>query len=55
LQSNNLDKSAKTALASCLAFLSQKYPDLSTLIEYWPKLPEAVKQEIRALAKFHGG
>jgi hypothetical protein len=34
-----------------LAFLSQKYPDLTNLVAAWPHLPEPIKAAIRALLK----
>jgi hypothetical protein len=36
-------------LASCLALLSQKDPDLSMVIEHWPDLPGHIKAAIKAL------
>jgi hypothetical protein len=36
-------------LASCLAFLSQKDPVLSMVVERWPNLPEHIKAAVKAL------
>jgi hypothetical protein len=38
-------------LASCLAFLSQKSPDLALLLERWDALPEAVRAGIVAMVR----
>jgi hypothetical protein len=36
-------------LASCLALLTPKYPDLALLIRHWEALPEPIKTAIMAL------
>ena len=36
----------ETRLASCLAFLTEKYPDLTPVIDAWPDLPDAIKEAI---------
>ena len=36
-------------LASCLAFLAEKSPDLAMVIKAWPELPEAVRKGILAM------
>jgi hypothetical protein len=38
-------------LASCLAFLNRKSPDLAMLVERWDALPEAVRAGIVAMVK----
>jgi hypothetical protein len=38
-------------LASCLALLTQKYPDLSLLVGTWEMIPTPIKNAIMALAK----
>jgi hypothetical protein len=42
-------------LASCLALLAQKSPDLALVVEHWDNLPEAVRAGIVALVKAAGG
>ncbi len=41
-------------LASCLAFLSAKSPDLALLVERWDALPDGLKAAILALANVAG-
>ena len=41
----------ENVLASCLAFLSEKMPDLACVIEAWDGLPEAVRAGILAMVK----
>jgi hypothetical protein len=36
-------------LASCLALLAGKDPDLARVVEYWPNLPEHIRLAIKAL------
>ena len=38
-------------MASCLAFLAEKMPDLAAVVEAWDRLPEAVKAGILAMVK----
>jgi hypothetical protein len=38
-------------LASCLALLAEKYPDLAAVVEVWPNLPENIKTAIKALVE----
>jgi hypothetical protein len=38
-------------LASCLAFLSQKSPDLAMVIEHWDSLPDAIRAGIAAMVR----
>jgi hypothetical protein len=38
-------------LASCLALLARKSPDLALLVERWDTLPEAVRAGIVAMVK----
>jgi predicted ATPase len=38
-------------LASCLALLTQKSPDLALLVESWDQLPDAVRAGIVAMVK----
>ena len=38
-------------LASCLALLNQKSPDLAMIVECWDLLPEAVKAGILAMVE----
>jgi hypothetical protein len=41
-------------LASCLALLAKKSPDLALLVERWDGLPEAVRAGIVAMVKASG-
>jgi hypothetical protein len=41
-------------LARCLAFLSQKDPGLSRVVERWPGLPENIKTTIKTLVETAG-
>ena len=38
-------------LASCLALLAEKSPDLAAVVKAWPDLPEAVRAGIVAMVK----
>jgi hypothetical protein len=38
-------------LASCLALLAEKYPDLALVVEHWPNLPEHIKAAVKALVE----
>ena len=38
-------------LASCLAFLAEKVPDLASVVKAWPVLPEPVKAGILAMVR----
>jgi hypothetical protein len=40
-----------SVLASCLALLTPKYPDLALLMERWEALPESVRAGIVAIVK----
>ena len=42
---------SETVLASCLAFLVEKMPDLARVVKAWPELPEAIKAGILAMVK----
>jgi len=44
-------KNAPNVLASCLALLARKSPDLALLVERWDGLPEAVRAGIVAMVK----
>ena len=41
-------------LASCLAFLLERIPDLGPVVKAWPDLPDAVKAGILAMVKATG-
>ncbi len=45
------DKDLRLVLASCLAFLTEKMPDLASVIDAWNDLPDAVKAGILAMVK----
>ncbi len=38
-------------LAFCLAFLTEKMPDLAAVVKAWPTLPAAIKAGIRAMVE----
>jgi hypothetical protein len=39
-------------LATSLAILLQKYPELQEIISAWPKLPENIKAGIKVLVQY---
>jgi hypothetical protein len=41
----------ESVLASCLALLAEKDPDLAALLTAWPMLPDALKAGIVAMVK----
>jgi predicted ATPase len=49
LQQQTLTENEKNVLASCLALLAEKDPDLAQLVERWPDLPEHIKTTIKTL------
>ncbi len=51
LETVALTENPSGVLASCLALLSPKHPDLALLIEAWPSLPPDVKKQITRLVK----
>jgi hypothetical protein len=51
LNDKQLTDSPKSDLASCLALLAQKYPDLALVVKAWPNLPDETKTAILALAQ----
>ena len=44
---------SESVLASCLAQIVQKHPDLARLIEAWPTLPKQHKTKIMELVEEH--
>ncbi|NUQ33786.1 MAG: hypothetical protein HUU29_02440 [Planctomycetaceae bacterium] len=55
-KSQPLDESKDTQnpdfrLASCLAFLSEKHPDLAAVVAQWPTLPDHARKTILALVE----
>ncbi len=50
-ESQHLQQNEKSVLASCLALLAEKDPDLALVVERWPDLPEYIRQSIKALVK----
>jgi len=53
LHNKALTENTESVLASCLAQIVQKYPDLAQLIQAWPTLPEQVKAKIQRLVEKH--
>jgi hypothetical protein len=49
--SDKAKNSDENVLASCLALLARKSPDLALLVERWNDLPEAVRAGIAAMVK----
>ena len=49
--SEQLTEIPESCLASSLAFLLQSHPELSVLIDIWPKLPDHIKSAIQALVQ----
>ncbi|MFH1370285.1 MAG: hypothetical protein ABII09_03220 [Planctomycetota bacterium] len=47
-QTQDLQPNEKSVLASCLALLREKYPDLAQIVEHWPNLSAKAKQSILA-------
>jgi len=47
--------SSDSHLASCLALLAEKQPDLAAVVKAWPDLPEAVRAGIVAMVKASNG
>ena len=48
---SSTSESSPGDLASYLALLSEKSPDLAAIVKAWPDLPEAVKAGIVAMVK----
>ena len=48
-----LTESEESVLASCLAQIVQKYPELEQIIKVWPELPEHIKAAVKALVQTH--
>ena len=44
-----LTENPESVLASCLAQIVQKYPELKQFIQAWPELPEHIKAAVIAL------
>jgi hypothetical protein len=49
LNNQALTETGETVLASCLALLTPKYPDLALVVNSWPNLPEHIKAAVKAL------
>ncbi len=54
LQNQALTENDKSVLASCLAFLREKHPDLAKIVECWPDLPEDIREKVKELVKTAG-
>jgi hypothetical protein len=52
LQNQHLQQTDESVLASCLALLFPKYPDLASIVKSWPDLPEQSKAGILAIAQY---
>jgi hypothetical protein len=48
-QNQALTESPENVLASCLALLTPKYPELALVVNSWPNLPEHIKAAVKAL------
>ncbi len=51
LNKQALTETGETVLASCLALLTPKYPDLALVVNSWPNLPEHIKATIKTLVE----
>jgi hypothetical protein len=49
LNNQALTEASENVLASCLALLTPKYPDLASVVKGWPDMPEHIKQTIKTL------
>jgi hypothetical protein len=49
LNNQALTETGETVLASCLALLAEKDPDLALVVERWPDMPEHIKAAVKAL------
>jgi hypothetical protein len=49
ISSNANPKNSAAVLASCLALLARKSPDLALVVERWDTLPEALRAGILAM------
>jgi hypothetical protein len=54
-QNKTVAETSKTDLASYLAQIAQKHPDLAEIVKVWPELPEHIKQAIKTLVEAHKG
>jgi hypothetical protein len=46
-----LTEGPENVLASRLALLAEKHPDLALVVEHWPNLPEHIKTTIKTLVE----